>query len=218
MQARQAQVDLGPDLRRIRVNAGALQVESRPLGMLGVAGGVGPVRHSVAAHAPGEVPEVVPGPLQRGLAWLGAAREQVPAGTLGCLELGVADPELLRSLLHELSAPVWVRVVRHAVRAHAAGEGQCSFPSRRRRGVRGVLRCGRAELRPVTPWRAAQCRRRKGEPGGRDDGSTGSCCLGCEGVHAFDDRLRRITAAGAGDEKSMKVTPRAAGRQGFGDT
>jgi hypothetical protein len=67
------------------------------------------------AHAPGEFSEVAPRLLQLGLGRLAAVREQVLAGSLGRLELGTGDAELLRGDLREPSAAVGVGPVRHAM-------------------------------------------------------------------------------------------------------
>ena len=113
---------------------------------LGISGGVGPVRHPVGAHAPGDNAPIIQRLLHKGL-WTvtgqlalpervgverrSAGREQVLASSQGRLEAGVADPELLRADLRERpAAAAGVGVVRHAVAAHAVGVGD------RRHGVR----------------------------------------------------------------------------------
>ena|SRR6516165_8037050 len=74
----------------------------------GIDGGVGPVRHPVGAHTPGELQPGVQRLLDQGL-WTDAGfvalpertgaerpaadRVQVLAGSLGRLKLGIADPE-----------------------------------------------------------------------------------------------------------------------------
>ena len=52
-----------------------------------------------------------------------AGRQQVLAGALGRLVLGVADPKGLRVALGQLAAAGRVGVLRHAVGAHALGVG-----------------------------------------------------------------------------------------------
>jgi hypothetical protein len=98
VQQRLAFADLGGDLRRILVNADGLQIERRPLGVMhGIAGGVGPVRHAVGAHAAGEFHRVAPRLPKFGLgrrARLVDAREQVAARGLRRLEPGTAAFEL----------------------------------------------------------------------------------------------------------------------------
>src|ERR1022692_2402199 len=92
--------------------------ETRPVG---TGGGVGEVRDPVGAHALGELQ--VLGQL---LPLLGLGRRlvrpQVLAGSLGRIEPGIADPDLLpRGYLGDLSAAVGVGEVRHPVGAHAPG-------------------------------------------------------------------------------------------------
>ena len=62
--------------------------------------------------------------LGRGILVVGASREQVLAGVLARLVLGTADPELLRAEKLCVGG-TWCGVgeARHAVRAHAVGEG-----------------------------------------------------------------------------------------------
>jgi hypothetical protein len=48
-------VDLGADLGRARVDAGGLRIEDGPAA---IEGRIGPARHSVGAHAPGELRHV----------------------------------------------------------------------------------------------------------------------------------------------------------------
>ena len=75
------------DSRRIRVNA--RYVENRL--PIAISSGVGPVRHPVGAHAPGKIQHA-----SRNLWYLGLGRlEQLCAGSLGRLELGSANPDLL---------------------------------------------------------------------------------------------------------------------------
>jgi hypothetical protein len=160
----------GPEQRRmyeLPVNASFSDIENRH--PLRIDGGVGPARHRVGAHAPGVLPlggqyllhqdlwtvaqhQAVGSLLQRP-----AGRAQALAGCLGRLELRTADPELLQADLGERSAAGGVGEPRHPVRAHAAGEGEPSVPVRQCcRGVGGGARgCGRAELRHLTPRRAA---------------------------------------------------------------
>ena len=71
-------------------------------------------------------------------------REQVIARTLSRLEPGAADSELLQALFDEPSAAGGVGVVRHAVGAHAAGEGDCPVRLRRRRRASGSCRASRS--------------------------------------------------------------------------
>jgi hypothetical protein len=82
------------DLRRCRVDA--LQIAGKTGGprlpRVGLGEGVGPVRHPVGTHAPGEFEQSVHLLLIRGLGRLAAVREQVLASVLGRLELGAADP------------------------------------------------------------------------------------------------------------------------------
>src|SRR6266536_6289766 len=100
----------------------ALTTEIEERAALGIEGGVGPVRHPVVAHAPGDLPPDGQHLLHQGR-WTVAAqvalsdllverpaggREQVLAGSLGRIELGRADPELLRAGLGERSAAVGV--------------------------------------------------------------------------------------------------------------
>jgi hypothetical protein len=103
------------DSRRIRVNA--RYVENRL--PIAISSGVGPVRHPVGAHAPGKIQHA-----SRNLRYLGLGRlEQLCAGSLGGLELGSADPDLLWGDLRHPSPSGGIREGRHAVRAHAVGEG-----------------------------------------------------------------------------------------------
>src|SRR5215470_5665124 len=103
-----AGVDLVLDIRGIPIGAVYRdQVESWPV--LGIDAGVGPFRHPVGAHAPAESPHWVQHLLHHGL-WAVAgllalpergaertavSRVQVLAVSLGRLQLGAADPELL---------------------------------------------------------------------------------------------------------------------------
>ncbi len=73
-------VDLGADLRRVRVNAGGLRIENSPAL---IEGGVRPVRHPVGAHTQGEFRHVVLDLLVHGRGRRDAGTavwEQVPAG------------------------------------------------------------------------------------------------------------------------------------------
>ena len=101
---------------------------------LGIDGGVGPIRHPVGAHTPGEFQPGVQRLLDQGL-WTdagfvalpertgterpAAGRVQVLAGSLGRPKLGIADPEYLRVGLRDLSVAVGVREVWHSVGANA---------------------------------------------------------------------------------------------------
>jgi hypothetical protein len=79
----------------------------------------------MGVHAPGESEEFAQRLLILGLAH-SRHREQVLAGCLGRIEPGTADPELLRLAGRKLDVGLvggWVRPGRHAMRAHAAGEG-----------------------------------------------------------------------------------------------
>jgi hypothetical protein len=133
-----ALLHLVADLRRIPVGAGYRdEIDTRA--PLGIDSGVGPVRHPVRAHAPGIYPQgghrllhqclrTVAGLLALSERVFGerpagpaAVRVQVLAGCLGRLELGAADPELLRAGLRHTSAAGRVGEVRHPVRAHALG-------------------------------------------------------------------------------------------------
>jgi hypothetical protein len=65
---------------------------------LGIDGGLGPVRHSVGAHALAETPHAAQFLLHLGLIRRAAAVwQQVLAGVLGCLVQGSADAEVLRA-------------------------------------------------------------------------------------------------------------------------
>jgi len=87
LQERNAPVDLGTQPLRSRIDAGSLQIECRPVRMLGVAGGVGPGQYAVRPHASCELPEVGPRLLERGVGGaVAAAREQADTGSLGRLE------------------------------------------------------------------------------------------------------------------------------------
>src|ERR1700733_16191096 len=101
-------------MRRSVRNTGVSDVENRPIG---IGGGVGEARHSMGAHAPGELPVGGQHLLHQGrraVAVLQASvfllmdrpayRKQVLAGCLGGLILGAADAELLSVALGELSA------------------------------------------------------------------------------------------------------------------
>lgn len=85
---------------------------------LGVDGWIGEAGHAVRTHAAGEG-EHSPHQkrhLGRGKLVVSANREQMLAGSLGSIELGAADPELLRA--RELGiggASLGVREVGHAV-------------------------------------------------------------------------------------------------------
>src|SRR5438876_621013 len=114
------------DLRRIRVEAMHMdQIETPTRRTIG---GVGPVRHPMGAHAPGECQHGSQIPLRLGLGHLAAIGEQVCAGSLGRLVLGTADPELLRVDLgqpaRQLVAAVGVGVLRHPVGAHTGRVGE----------------------------------------------------------------------------------------------
>ena len=103
-----------------------------------------------------------------------AGRRSVPGGCRlsGRLELGAADPELLRRLLGEHSAACGIRVGRHTVGAHAAEEqalrllastptGQCcstSWSSRAAPRDRPPSRRMRQQAEPARPLRGARPR------------------------------------------------------------
>ena len=158
-----ARLVCGLELWRTLIDANGGRV-----GYAAVAAGVGEARDAVGAHAMGELSACALtcctwaafGPLPpfgsrwRHALWADWNRE-------------LLTPSCCRAaLLDRASAARGVRVVRHPVGAHAVGEGDRSVPLRRRcRGARGgaALRCGRAELRHVTPRRAAACRRQEGE-------------------------------------------------------
>jgi hypothetical protein len=80
---------------------------------------VGPVRHPVRAHAPGEVPHAVHQLLCLGLSRPAVVREQVLAGLPGRPYLGSGNPELLGGEL------------RFVERSAAGGSGQCCTPCER---------------------------------------------------------------------------------------
>ena len=88
-----------------------------------VAFGVGEARGAMGAHAPGEPQRLRHDVRLRGG---GVGRQQGLAGSLRCRDLRTADPELTRSELGliEPSAALRVGPERHAVGAHAAGEGE----------------------------------------------------------------------------------------------
>src|SRR5580693_5025191 len=121
-----ARLGLGHDRRRKPV----VLLEARHVGYgeirlpRGRDTGVRPVRHPMGAHALAEFPHAVQQHryLSRRVLVVGAARKQALAGPLRRLVLGAADSELLRG--RELSVAGWIGEVRHAVRAHAAGEGE----------------------------------------------------------------------------------------------
>ena len=146
-------------VRRLELRRALIDADGRGVGYAAVAGGVGEVRDAVAAHALGEVQRQRPHLLHPGGARRAAAvREQMPARALGRLEPGAADPELLQALLDEPAR--WSGRGSSARRASA-----CSGRRRPRRPGASMpaegldeelaLRRGRAELRHVTPRRAA---------------------------------------------------------------
>ena len=99
-------------------------VGARPDIEMSPAIGIGEVRHPMGPHAPGVGQQAVPVLLHLALGWpTVAVREQVLAGVLGRLDLGATDPELLRDCSGQLSAAGGVRIIRHAVGAHAPNEG-----------------------------------------------------------------------------------------------
>lgn len=113
----------GIDLRRTQVNAVGRQIEKAPVtGPIGDR--VGPVRHTVGAHTPGEFQRLALQLLLLGLGWRAAVWEQVNAWPLVRMELGVAEPELLGAEIRELSIAGGVGEIRHSVRAHAVREGE----------------------------------------------------------------------------------------------
>ena len=114
-------------------------LKTRPPGPA-IGSGVGPVRHPVRAHAPGEVQHAGPPLMQRGRASaMCRRRQQLLAGLVRRLEPGIADPELPRGDLRDPSAAGRVGEVRHAVGAHAAGDRRpltASSPALPRRACR----------------------------------------------------------------------------------
>ena len=89
---------------------------------LGIDGGVGPIRHSVRSHTPGESQHAAQylGSLRRRVPIIRSHREQMHAGNLGGGKLRVADAELLGG--RELSVAGGIGEVVHAVGSHALGK------------------------------------------------------------------------------------------------
>src|SRR5262249_43201231 len=81
--------------------------------------GVGEFQHPEGAHALGDLQAVPHGQplISRGPEIV--ARVQLRASSRGRTEHGIADPELLRGFLGDLSAAVGVGEVRYPVGAHA---------------------------------------------------------------------------------------------------
>jgi hypothetical protein len=155
-------------LRRVRVEPGRRQVEIGSMVGCGPVGRVGPVGHSVGAHAAGELPKLNPvlRDLGRRLS-IAAVWQQMAARRVGRVESGgIGFPCVSDLRLRDLSAAAGVWEGQHPVRSHAAGVTE-RRGGRRSSSSRGTARSGcrrdGTELRDVTPRRAAASRREQRE-------------------------------------------------------